>query len=697
MIIYDKKSMSDISVVGGKGVGLAKLVAYGLNVPDFFIISAGTDINDDAFATELDSFVANLNCELFAVRSSSVNEDSREDSFAGQFLTLLDVTKDKLLEAVKSVVFSCKSKHVMKYSQHFDKSCGDVAVVVQEQIHGDYSGVMFTTSPYKDDEVIIESVCGVGESLVSGNATPNRNIFKKNEHSDDFKFNCLLNVASMLEKKEQYPLDIEWTCCKDKMYFLQMRPLTAVGDELPIIPNRQWEMYVYRDFCLFAHGVQRIASYPQTQEKMFGFSVPILEGLIVNGREFYSQESNANADEKWGSLDKDNFFDVFIKAIKNSVAATRNHVKKLKSLNLDKMDTKLLFLLYKREIKAYIKSYVPLMIRPDDYLYGKLVKLVGEKRAGKIASTASILSKSTYYTSEHINFLLAVVNGDVEGYLDKYEWIGSPLGKKCVTLDREYFEKRSAGLTKLIAKKKIRQLTITHNRDLEYRRKVLSRLNNEEKELFNLISEFVYLRTYTAENSDRFFYYIRTCILERIAERIKIDMDVLLLMRPEEVQMAENGYRLSAREISKRKSGEVVVISDGISSLYYTGKSYSLLKELLPIGGGNNGSSVLNGRIACMGEVCGKVKIINNMQQAEEFEKGAILVTTMTIPEITSAIERASGIITDEGGITCHAAIIAREYSVPCLVGTKTATSVLKDGMFIKLDCINGRVIILNN
>ena len=59
-------------------------------------------------------------------------------------------------------------------------------------------------------------------------------------------------------------------------------------------------------------------------------------------------------------------------------------------------------------------------------------------------------------------------------------------------------------------------------------------------------------------------------------------------------------------------------------------------------------------------------------------------------------MERASGIITDEGGITCHAAIIACEYAVPCLVGTGIATALLQDGMLVELDCIHGICTIVN-
>ena len=91
-----------------------------------------------------------------------------------------------------------------------------------------------------------------------------------------------------------------------------------------------------------------------------------------------------------------------------------------------------------------------------------------------------------------------------------------------------------------------------------------------------------------------------------------------------------------------------------------------------------------------------RLKIVGNFDETGKVEEGEIVVTSMTTPEITAALEKASGIITDEGGITCHAAIIAREYGVPCLVGTQKATHVLQDGMTVKLDCIHGYFQILD-
>jgi len=86
----------------------------------------------------------------------------------------------------------------------------------------------------------------------------------------------------------------------------------------------------------------------------------------------------------------------------------------------------------------------------------------------------------------------------------------------------------------------------------------------------------------------------------------------------------------------------------------------------------------------------GKVHIIENINKLSQFKKGEILVTRMTDPDWTTAMPLASAIITNEGGKTCHAAIISRELGIPCIVGTGKATQVLKNGQEITVDCTSG-------
>ncbi len=86
----------------------------------------------------------------------------------------------------------------------------------------------------------------------------------------------------------------------------------------------------------------------------------------------------------------------------------------------------------------------------------------------------------------------------------------------------------------------------------------------------------------------------------------------------------------------------------------------------------------------------GKVHIIENIKKLSQFKKGEILVTRMTDPDWTTALPLASAIVTDEGGKTCHAAIISRELGIPCIVGTGKATKVLKNNQEITIDCSSG-------
>jgi len=109
--------------------------------------------------------------------------------------------------------------------------------------------------------------------------------------------------------------------------------------------------------------------------------------------------------------------------------------------------------------------------------------------------------------------------------------------------------------------------------------------------------------------------------------------------------------------------------------------------------GGAAGRSLLSGLGASPGIAVGKVAIVHDMEELEKCGVGDILVTQMTTPDMVPAMKRAAAIVTDEGGMTCHAAIVSRELGVPAVVGTKQATKLLKDGMLITVDGEKGSVV----
>jgi len=102
--------------------------------------------------------------------------------------------------------------------------------------------------------------------------------------------------------------------------------------------------------------------------------------------------------------------------------------------------------------------------------------------------------------------------------------------------------------------------------------------------------------------------------------------------------------------------------------------------------------SEIKGTPVSKGKVKGVVRLLERATQADELQEGEILVTAMTSPEFIVAMRKSSAIITDEGGLTSHAAIVSRELKKPCIVGTRIATKVLKNGDIVQVDAEHGIV-----
>lgn len=105
-----------------------------------------------------------------------------------------------------------------------------------------------------------------------------------------------------------------------------------------------------------------------------------------------------------------------------------------------------------------------------------------------------------------------------------------------------------------------------------------------------------------------------------------------------------------------------------------------------------NGKILLSGLGASPGISTGIVKIIHDLDELDKVKKGDVLVTEMTNPDMVVSMQRAAAIVTDEGGITSHAAIVSREMGIPCVVGTGTATKSLVEGTYITVDGSDGKV-----
>ncbi|EKD80415.1 MAG: hypothetical protein ACD_40C00108G0006 [uncultured bacterium] len=149
--------------------------------------------------------------------------------------------------------------------------------------------------------------------------------------------------------------------------------------------------------------------------------------------------------------------------------------------------------------------------------------------------------------------------------------------------------------------------------------------------------------------------------------------------------------RQSAFFLSKTTANRIV-ISDSLSAkIEFKKRTNSIIKKI----------NQFSGRGACQGLVTGKVYLIsvsdkNLNKRLSSIPQGAILVTEITQPNFTVACKKAGAIITDEGGVLSHAAIISREFNIPCVVGTRIATQVLKNGQTVKVNGTKGVVEIIS-
>ena len=185
------------------------------------------------------------------------------------------------------------------------------------------------------------------------------------------------------------------------------------------------------------------------------------------------------------------------------------------------------------------------------------------------------------------------------------------------------------------------------------------------------------------------YFFIK--LLNIISERIKIDFESIIYMSPQEISdCLLNQSFIPKLKIKKRKKLFGFLIQNG-KVMEYCGKKAEFLRE-----DRESKSNVVNlrGVTACLFKknVRGSVRIIKSYKDMKRFKKGEILVTKMTTPNYIQAIYKSKAIITDDGGLTCHAAIISRELKIPCVIGTKIATKVLKDGDRVEVNADKGVV-----
>jgi phosphohistidine swiveling domain-containing protein len=189
--------------------------------------------------------------------------------------------------------------------------------------------------------------------------------------------------------------------------------------------------------------------------------------------------------------------------------------------------------------------------------------------------------------------------------------------------------------------------------------------------------------------------FLSYSLFQAIADRLQIDVVSLRRLVADEMIAALKKGSVSPENkkvILGRLDFFVGLLRNGELKFYGGQEAKDFYgKEVLPFLPSRD-TKEIKGTSAMPGLVRGKVRLVRLESQAELVQDGEILVSSMTDPDMVPAMKKAAAIVTDEGGMLCHAAIISRELKKPCVIGTQIATQVLKDGDEVEVDATTGIV-----
>lgn len=178
------------------------------------------------------------------------------------------------------------------------------------------------------------------------------------------------------------------------------------------------------------------------------------------------------------------------------------------------------------------------------------------------------------------------------------------------------------------------------------------------------------------------------------SEKINYEPELILSSVKDEFHNYLKGEKpLPSKKILRERHRETIFLSKNGKTAIFIGNVIS--EEIKAIITSILKKKSFKGVVAYPGKIVGKVKIVLDPYKFKGFQQNDILVTGMTRPDYLPLINKAAGLITDSGGILCHAAVVAREMKKPCIVGTEIATKILKNGDLAEVDANKGIVKIL--
>ena len=676
---FTKLGKADVGIAGGKGASLGEMTAMGISVPSGFVILSAafekfleeTDLNVEIdsilesvnhreihtvenaserikalilgaempkdIAYEIKEFFRKLSSKYVAVRSSATAEDSSIAAWAGQLESYLNTTEEKLPENIKKCWASLFTPRAIfyRFEKDLHKHKISVAVVVQKMVKSEKSGISFSVHPITQDknQLIIEAGFGLGEAIVSGQITPD---------------------SYVVEKQPRRIID--------KNVRTQSRGLYRAENG-----GNKW--------CDIAReqGEKQVLSDKEILE---------LSGMILQIENHYGFP----CDVEW-TFEKGNFYIVQSRPITTLSSQIIPPPPKFKVMG------------YQRLFRA-ISGGVTFLASDIFAGYYKTLKCFLTAKDGV---WTSYIPKAVVDKTLEEGLAILGNNENFKFYWDNFE--------NYISVSSKFFEKT-------LRKEKLSQDDVVN-------------FFNFASELFKYYSktEFFYIdkaylfskeqiqgnltnnlqKLETIKNRGREYLnkvlfgdgYVSQ-IIQKLNPQFNIPVEELRAYKISEITDLFNGSKLDEKTIKDRASA-FIMSSNGETLTYFEGEvARTLILEFLTTE--IKTERELRGVIANSGIAKGRIKIIppdyyfdfSKLKRIfEDMERGDILVAETTSPELMPACQKAGAIITNQGGLLSHAAIVSREMNIPCIVGIENATEILKEGDKVEVDGNNGVVRVL--
>lgn len=678
--IVPLQTATNVVVFGGKAVNLGTMLRAGLPVPSGFAVGLSAFGEQGKLLTDAKTLLKNSlrPAVQYAVRSSATVEDGADMSWAGQFESYLYVDSDDVTEKVEKCHQAIKSRARAYADENNQNHTVSVGVVVQEMIDPRFAGVMFTENPVSGkEEIVVEYVQGVGEQLVSGKVTPEDFAWdrKSKEMSSQvkvpFKTEELIEAGLAIETLfDDMPQDIEWAIDKTgKLWITQSRPITTLNIE-----------HVGKGYHYLGDPGDLFYWGPASARPLY------MSDFLASVRNKFEQWGNDNTYPKppktlllfhdnkalWLNKKKafnrftQDLFEVYVKTgdLEKDINEWSAAIGQIKKDGTNEPD----------ELLAKLDAAWQATLTAEFALYGAEASISSHLR--QFTEEERHLIWGTFSLPENANFINKIdqdvirVNNP-EKLADMYPWaLNSYAGVAKRSSLVKYFTQR---IKDLEGNSEVILGTKAKRDELAKKCKLSTELR-KQLSLARRIAEFM---------DERKAWMMQSrVVIQKIAhaEAKKRNIDVLDI---------ENCRIEDLKNINLEEFFGWTYVSGGSIELSKKDveRSWDWYVEY------KAATNILKGIVSSRGGkhfMTGEVVVIHD--PAEQVADGKIVVVPSTGPSYVPIMRKAAALITDHGGMMSHAAIVAREFNLPCIVGTVHATKVLKNGDKVVLDLVKGEV-----